>query len=292
MPAASHSTAAALSPALRQRLAPAAIETLQPTQALRPGQGVPSLGESDLALLRQAFAPHRLRPDSLDRLRTGAVVLSQPIGMLGLPGPAQPLPCWWLLRRGRVSLGWVSDRGEFTEHHPLVPGDWLEVAGALAQPPRWTDAVQCRTPVELLALPLRLLFEVAADDPALQQAMTSLLCGRVRELADTLRDVVSADVPARLARWMLRRLKGDGDALDPAALPVLQLADLKQTIAAQIGTTSETFSRALRRLQDAAIVQVDGYRVTLLDREALERVAHPRGRGSARQSFARGRKAG
>ena len=97
MPAASHSTAAALSPALRQRLAPAAIETLQPTQALRPGQGVPSLGESDLALLRQAFAPHRLRPDSLDRLRTGAVVLSQPIGMLGLPGPAQPLPCWWPL---------------------------------------------------------------------------------------------------------------------------------------------------------------------------------------------------
>ena len=212
--------------------------------------------------------------------------------MLGLPGPAQPLPCWWLLRRGRVSLGWVSDRGEFTEHHPLVPGDWLEVAGALAQPPRWTDAVQCRTPVELLALPLRLLFEVAADDPALQQAMAALLSGRVRELADTLRDVVSADVPARLARWMLRRLKDDGDALDPTALPVLQLGDLKQTIAAQIGTTSETFSRALRRLQDAAIVQVDGYRVTLLDREALERVAHPRGRGSARQSFARGRKAG
>ncbi|MBK6854973.1 MAG: hypothetical protein IPG93_26225 [Burkholderiales bacterium] len=92
---------------------------------------------------------------------------------------------------------------------------------------------------------------------------------------------------------MLRRLKGDGDALDPAALPVLQLADLKQTIAAQIGTTSETFSRpAPSPAGFAAIVQVDGCRVTLLDREALEQVAHPRGRGSAGRSFARGARPG
>jgi CRP/FNR family transcriptional regulator len=106
--------------------------------------------------------------------------------------------------------------------------------------------------------------------------------------------VVTADVPARLARWLLRRCDTQAEAGDTAGagLPSLVLTELKQSIAAQIGTTSETFSRALRRLSDARIVRVNGYQVTILDTEALRDIAYPAERGgSARQSFAGCRRA-
>lgn len=265
-----------------------------------PGQEAWSVGDlaappqrahPDLALLRRAFAPARPADATLERLRTHGLVLRHDIGAFDLPGPAQPVPAWWLLRRGRMALGWQAEPGPFVERQLIGPGDWLDVAGALSSPPAWVDAAQCRTPVELLALPLRSLFDACAEDPALMRAVGELLAGRVRHLSDTLHDVVTADVPARLARWLLRRVEGAA----PAALasPRLVLTELKQAIAAQLGTTSETFSRALRRLADAGIVQVRGYELTLLDLPALQAIAYPAcGSGRARQSFAAARRGG
>lgn len=238
----------------------------------------------DIAMLRRAFAPAQPAEATLERLRTHSLVVRHGIGRLDLPGPTQPVPAWWLLRRGRMSIGWEAEGGDFVEKHLIGPGEWLDVAGALSQPAAWVDAAQCRTPVELLALPVRTLFQACAEDPELMRAVGTLLSGRVRSLSDTLHDVVTADVPARLARWLLRRLGTDRPG--GAVPPTLVLTELKQSIAAQLGTTSETFSRALRRLADAGIVRVKGYELALLDVAALQGIAYPAARGSARQSFA------
>lgn len=238
---------------------------------------------ADSALLRRAFAPASLSEASLARLRVQALVLHQPIGALALPGPSRPVPAWWLVRRGSLALGAWSEQGDFVARRLLQPGDWLDLAGALAGAGGWLEAVQCRTPVELMALPVASLFEAAADDPALLQAIARLLATRVRDLSDTLRDVVTADVPARLARWLLRRLAAQPS---PDGAPKLVFPELKQTVAAQLGTTAETFSRALRRLVRAGVVRMDGYEVTVLDLPALHAIAWPSSTaGSARQSF-------
>jgi len=267
------------------------VGALEPTRAHRV--------HPDLALLRRAFAPIEPSDATLERLRTSCLVLRHGLGALTLAHPAQPVPAWWLLRRGRIALGWQTDAGEFVEKRSIGPGDWLDVAGALSSPPAWVDAAQCRTPVELLALPICTLFDACAVDPALMRAVGQQLATRVRSLNDTLHDVVTADVPARLARWLLRRLEaqpgwtdvpGAPDAADPtdvAGAQTLRLTEQKQAIAAQIGTTSETLSRALRRLADSGILRVAGYELTLLDLPALRAIARPGDRGgSARQSFA------
>lgn len=253
--------------------------------------GLPTRVHPDIALLRRAFAPAQPSEATLERLRTHSLVVRHGIGNLELAGPAHPVPAWWLLRRGRMSLGWQDEAGAFTARHLIGLGDWLDVAGAMSEAPAWVDAAQCRTPVELLALPLRTLFEACAVDPELMRAVGQLLAGRVRTLSDTLHDVITADVPARLARWLLRRAGGVQRAADAEEdAPRLVLTELKQAIAAQLGTSSETFSRALRRLADAGIVKVQGYELTLLDLPALHAIAHPAQRGgSARQSFAGGR---
>lgn len=253
----------------------------------------PSVGTArvhpDLALLRRAFAPANPFDTTLERLRTSCLLLRHGIGTLSLASPAHPVPAWWLLRRGRIALGWQTDAGEFVEKRSIGPGDWLDVAGALSNPPAWVDAAQCRTPVELLALPICTLFDACAVDPALMHAVGQQLAGRVRSLSDTLHDVVTADVPARLARWLLRRLEAQPEraAAQPEGAQTLRLTEQKQAIAAQIGTTSETLSRALRRLADSGVLRVAGYELTLLDLPALRAIARPGDHGgSARQSFA------
>lgn len=255
----------------------AAPEFTAPEAGRSPG------GDGDLALLRRAFAPAQPSAASLDLLRTHSLVLRQPAGPLELSSPAQPVPAWWLLRRGRVALGWRNEQGVFVEQRLIGPGEWLDVAGATASPAAWVEDAQCRTAVELMALPLSTLYNACAGDSALMQALGDLLSARVRGLSRRLHDVVTADVPARLARWLLRRLEGQG-AAQPARLV---LTELKQSIAAQLGTTSETFSRALRRFADAGIVQVQGYELTVLDAQALAEVAWPNTRGGrARRSLA------
>jgi CRP-like cAMP-binding protein len=258
--------------------------------ALDPPRAPAARVHPDSQLLRRAFAPAEPSEATLERLRTSALVLRHGIGALSLASPVQPVPAWWLLRRGRIALGWQTDAGEFVEKRSIGPGDWLDVAGALATPPAWVDAAQCRTPVELLALPLCTLFDACAMDPALMRAVGQQLASRVRSLSDTLHDVVTADVPARLARWLLRCLEAQPERTAAAigsGVQRLRLTEQKQAIAAQIGTTSETLSRALRRLADSGILQVSGYDLTLLDLPALRAIARPCHRGaSARQSFA------
>ncbi|BDI07634.1 Crp/Fnr family transcriptional regulator [Sphaerotilus microaerophilus] len=246
-------------------------------------------GEADIALLRRAFDPAEPAEVSLDTLRTNSLVVRHPIGPLQLSSPAAPVPAWWLLRRGRIALGWQTEQDLFAEKRLIGPGEWLDVAGAMAAPAAWIEAAQCRTPVELLAVPVSALHQACAQDLALMQAVGRLLATRVRSLSDTLHDVVTADVPARLARWLLRRLEARGND-QPLRLV---LTELKQSIAAQLGTTSETFSRALRKLSDAGIVQVEGYALTVLDVDALGCIAWPSvGSVSARQSFSARRRVG
>lgn len=243
----------------------------------------------DLDLLRRAWAPARPDTATLEALRTASRVVQHRIGLFELASPADPAPAWWLLRRGRMALGWINEQGHFVERQQITAGDWLEVAGATGSSPAWLHTAQCRTPVELLVLPLDAIYRACAQDAALLQAVGALLSGQVRRLNDTLNDVVTADVPARLARWLLRRL----DESSTPGASRLVLTELKQAIAAQLGTTSETLSRALRRLDDAGIVQVRGYELTVFDRAALQSIAWPQASaGSARQSFSKHRRGG
>jgi CRP/FNR family transcriptional regulator len=47
----------------------------------------------------------------------------------------------------------------------------------------------------------------------------------------------------------------------------------KSQLASQLGTISETLSRALRKLRDRGIIKVEGKKITILQKEALEEIS-------------------
>lgn len=226
---------------------------------------------SDACLLQQGFAPAVLAPMVLDHLVNAARLVRCPAGAFEIASPRRPEPSWWLLRRGRMGLGGTAVNGTLVEKRGIGPGEWLETAGAMSGPGTWLEQAWCHTPVELLAVPLTAMSEACAMDPAFPQAFAAVLAQRVRALNDSLHDLVSADVAGRLARWLLRQ----APAFERSGVPTVLLAERKQALARRLSTTSESLSRALRRLSDEGLVEVNAYAIALLDVPGLQRLAFP-----------------
>lgn len=233
----------------------------------------------DLDLLRRGFEPHPVSNAALRHLLEASRLVRCPAGPFTLDSPRRPEPSWWLLRQGAMALGVRGASGQFADTRLIGPGDWLETAGAMDSPGQWSEAADCRTAVELLAIPVGALDEACGMDRRFPRAYAGVLARRVRELQDNLRDMAGADVAVRLARWLLRQpapSTGDNEAL-------LRLNDRKQVIARQLGTTSESLSRALRRLSDEGLLEVRGYELRLRDLRGLQRLAGPGGAGRRAQ---------
>jgi len=229
----------------------------------------PPLSEADL--LRHAFAPATLSEPALAHLTDAARLVRCAPGPFLIASPRRPEPSWWLVSRGRMALGTRTPSGQFVERRGIGPGEWLETAGAMSAPGTWLEQAECRTAVELLAIPLTSLSEACTIDSAFPQAYAAVLARRIRELTDNLQYLTGADVPGRVARWLLRQApshEGDGAVH-------LRLTERKQAIARHLGTTSESLSRAFRRLTDDGLIAVRGYEVTLHDLDGLQRLAYP-----------------
>ena len=226
---------------------------------------------SEAELLRQAFGAAPLSDAAVAHLADASRLVRCAPGPFLIASPRRPEPSWWLVARGRVALGSRTPTGQFVERRSIGPGEWLETAGAMTAPGTWLEQAECRTAVELLAIPLTALNEACAIDHAFPQAYAAVLARRIRELTDHLQDLTGADVTGRVARWLLRQ----SPSQESAGSVQLRLSERKQAIARHLGTTSESLSRAFRRLTDDGLITVRGYEVTLHDLDGLQRLAYP-----------------
>ena len=76
--------------------------------------------------------------------------------------------------------------------------------------------------------------------------------------------LVLLDVPGRIARLLLDLSAESGT--DQIEKPLTH-----QTIAQMIGASRETVSRAMKEFQDAGLIRVERRRISVGDREALEK---------------------
>lgn len=112
------------------------------------------------------------------------------------------------------------------------------------------------------------LERLLADYPGIALAM-------LRSMSDQLEDaqrrlaLAALDVPDRLADFLLDL------PLLPGTGVRVRLPWPKKDVAAYLGTTPESFSRALERLTAQGLVRVDADIVTLVDAEGLERHGGP-----------------
>lgn len=101
--------------------------------------------------------------------------------------------------------------------------------------------------------------------------MLSGFAKRLKSLVNQLEDLTSREIPNRLAKYILKEIKSAGTEKLPE--PFVKLSIPKSTIAAFLGTITETLSRTFKKLQNEGIIRVSGKKIFVTDLKRLKELA-------------------
>jgi len=121
-------------------------------------------------------------------------------------------------------------------------------------------------PAQALFFPRELFLELLEQHPSLTINLLKGFARHLRHFSQLVDTISLKEVPGRLAAYIL--------TLSEQASNTNQVElDLnKGQLAARLGTVPETLSRVLYRLSQEGILEVAGTKVTLTNREALEKL--------------------
>lgn len=109
--------------------------------------------------------------------------------------------------------------------------------------------------------------ELIKKDPSLALNMLAVLSRRLRKFTLIVEDLSLKEVPGRLAAYLLYLSEQRDGAND------LELDIAKGQLASLLGTIPETLSRILTKMIRQGLIQSDGPRIRILDRQGLEELA-------------------
>jgi CRP/FNR family transcriptional regulator len=118
-------------------------------------------------------------------------------------------------------------------------------------------------PTEVLFFPRQFFLNLLEQQPALAINMLKGFAHHLRRFTQLVDNLSLREVPGRLATYLLKLSDEAGQASQ------VELTLNKRQLAAMLGTIPETLSRVFYRLSQEGMIQVEGARITLLDRDRL-----------------------
>jgi len=118
----------------------------------------------------------------------------------------------------------------------------------------------------LLYIPRQEFARMIADDPDLAMTMMAQLSSRLRTLVNKIEELSLKEAPARVAAYLLLLAETNHSATFTLDMP-------KGQIAYYLGTIQETLSRIFKRFVDDGVIMMEGKEITLLDQQALFKMA-------------------
>lgn len=165
---------------------------------------------------------------------------------------------------GHVRRAIASQDGEEKVIDIVSPGDFFGLAELFSATP-YVSFAEAVSPTVLLQIGGTALFQALDDDrSALQRVLAAVAKGKVA----LERDLATSFFQSGARRLLDYLLREAGSRLAPTGDTVLQLPVSKRLIAARLGVSAETLSRALRELSDAELIAVRGRTIILRDKLA------------------------
>lgn len=109
------------------------------------------------------------------------------------------------------------------------------------------------------------------DEPEISLKMISGFAKRLKEMTNKFENFSSKEVINRLAEYLLKEIKNNNS--DKSVEPFIRLSVPKKTIAAYLGTITETLSRTLKKMQDEGIIKIKGKSIVITDYIRLKKLA-------------------
>jgi len=170
---------------------------------------------------------------------------------------------------GSVRLTRPEPGGEAVTVGLRGPGDLLGLREVLAGVPYQVSAETLRASV-LCSVPRESFLEAVRASPEFASRLLARLAAHCLETEEQLVVRAHANVPARIARTLVIAARHE-EALPGGEAEVVSMS--REEIASLAGTTRETLSRSLHRLEGRGTIEIRRGAIRIRDRAALERLA-------------------
>lgn len=174
----------------------------------------------------------------------------------------------FVVRSGRVKVVLIGEDGREVILGVLGVGEHFGELALIDDRPRSAHVIAMEDS-DLLVLRREDFRARVESSPSVAWSLLTELSRRLRRADDKIGGLVLLDVPGRIARLLL-------DMAEESGGPQIEKTLTHQTIAQMIGASRETVSRAMKEFQDSGWISVERRRITLADRDALERRAQVR----------------
>ena len=208
-----------------------------------------------------------LAPATLDALAHASRLRRYSAGQV-LWNEGDPGDSLLVLEAGQLRVSRFAPSGQEAVLTVVEPPTALGELALLDGLPR-NATVVAQQPVVVRFIPRTVFLALLRQEPALVEPLLRSLAAMLRAANEREADLLGLDVPGRLAKWLLARAaRVGGSPVHPGI--VVPLGRTQTALAAELGTTRESLSRALRRFTELKLLVIDGERVTLQDPTGLE----------------------
>lgn len=170
----------------------------------------------------------------------------------------------FVLGNGRIEVYKLSPEGKKQVLRVVLPGEIFAEAAVFSGKsyPAYADAT---TDSEILCIAREEFLSLLQSNPQLSLSLLGALADLLRGFTGMIEDLCLRDVSARVAKFILDRSMKTGRDFFRLEMKMGELAQ-------KICTVSETLSRTLRKMRVKGIIDVKGKTITILDKEALQKI--------------------
>jgi CRP/FNR family transcriptional regulator, cyclic AMP receptor protein len=202
----------------------------------------------------------------LARIRIRNFEAGESVFLMGSPGDTM-----MAVLSGKIRISVPSSEGRELLLAILMPGELFGEIALLDGKQRTADAT-AMTACSLAALDRRDVLAFFERTPGAWPNIVNVLCHRLRKADEHLAEVAFLQLPARLAKALLREMSVDAGAKSDAAR---QIKLSQRELGNLVGAARESVNKCLRQWQDAGFVSVKGSVITVTNRAALAALAEP-----------------
>ena len=167
---------------------------------------------------------------------------------------------------GRVKIFKLSSEGREQILHIFGPGEVFGEVPVFAGK-RFPASADAMEESRILFFPRESLINLIKRNPSIALNMLAVLSMRLRRFTSMIDDLSLREVPGRLAKHLLYLSEQKQNSHD------LDLNITKGQLASLLGTIPETLSRILTKMTEQGIIESDGRRIRIIQRDVIEELA-------------------
>lgn len=171
---------------------------------------------------------------------------------------------FFIVTKGLIKAYRIGENGREQLIH-LVHPDESFAEPAVAGLPGYPAHTKALEKSELILIPGTEFLDHLKSQPILSLRMLASLSRHLHELVSTIENYKLRDAETRLLHWLLSRCNDDAESY------TIRLSVSKGTLASELGTRQETFSRCLARLRDSEMIKIEGRKITICNVPALRK---------------------